>query len=199
MFLEFTKDLEVKVNCGVVGDWLAKASQGQIDDAKGFSNVEWFSHSYFHFYHPQTRIREYFLMSEEYQLFSLKMATKIIEEKLGRCTTIGFPANACDQTTIKLLGKMPEIERVFYLDSCYNYKELKAVKPVININGYGVLETKDFISYDGFVERFEKRNGEDLVFQLHPNMWSQEHFHEFIKCLEYLKKLNVEFIYASEF
>lgn len=204
-FFELSRRLGTKINVGAVGDGVARASQERIEHALIYADlIEWFSHSYFHFVRPDTRIKEFFQMSEQYQRFSIEQTNKVIKERLNfDCNAIGFPANACDETTIRLLSGAEGdlgIRKVFYLKNCYNYNELVSLgMPVIDVNGYGILETPLGIDYDGFMERFLQFEGETIVFQLHPKGWDDKSFEHYARCIEYLKNAGHTFIFISEY
>ncbi|MCX6785937.1 MAG: hypothetical protein NTZ18_03755 [Candidatus Komeilibacteria bacterium] len=191
----------IKVNLGVIGAGLENISDEKRQRLLTYKDfIEPFNHSWGHRFFTGTK-KELFGTDHDYQLESITKTNLAIKQVFDfNCQAIGFPANACDDTTIKILSQIPEIHHVFYLKTFFQYQNLLKIKPIIDVNGYGVLENPTGVDYEKFVRSLAEVEAPEgvITFQLHPSMWSVASFAEFVKCIEYLKSKNSIFIFASE-
>lgn len=198
----FSKILKnnIKINLGVIGSGVSKLSKADVNAIKNFSHlIEPFNHSWQHLINQKQK--EYFNTDYEYQRSSIISTQEAISDILGHnCKVIGFPANASDSTTINILSELTQIDKVFYVDGSHNYKDLEAIKTIIPINGYGIMERAGQIDFKLFSEDLVKLQGaKTATFQLHPSTWTKESLNNFMMCCNLLLTNGDKFIFASEY
>jgi hypothetical protein len=133
-FFEIIKKYNIKISLGIVGIGLETCAAEKAEFIKqNLGLIEPFNHSYWHVIaHP---VKEFFKTSREYQLESLKKTNEVIKSRLDfEVETVGFPANACDETTITLLQSEFQFKNIYHVVDSYNYNEVKNVcKNIINV------------------------------------------------------------------
>lgn len=199
-FLKFTTSKQIKINLGIVGSGLQSMNIQDADFIKSQKHIiEPFNHSWLHLV-TKTQ-KEFHNTTEDYQRQSIAKTQEIIKRILDHdCQTIGFPANASDNTAVKIITETPEIKNVFYPIDSWNYLDIEKVKTIIPINGYGVMELNGQVNFDIFRAGLaELINEKTVTFQLHPNSWTNRSLNEFTKCCDHLINQGHKFIFASAY
>lgn len=179
LFLHEAIKNRTKLSLGVVGSGLTKAPERIINLVKNNLDLfELFNHSYYHLL--DTNKKEFFKTERAYQEASIEQTNGIISYIFGnRPKTIGFPANACDQTTLDIL-KESDLENIYYVKGSYNYEDiLKIGKKIINVGKeFGVLQVHPFSMTEqeikSFFETLKKENNK-LIF---PSEYGQRNSNE---------------------
>lgn len=210
-FLLLCNSLDIKISLGMVGVSFESADKADIDFIRRLierGTVHPYNHSYYHLIDRDRK--EFFGTDRIYQEASIAKTNAIVYNNFGfQIETIGFPANACDITTIEILKNSDSIKRIYHVKEAYNNPDLNRLtgKKVLDINGYDVLEIINgrtmetgIINADIFFDRLEKNNLKDakdddvIVFQMHPAAFSDHDLGEFAKIILILKEAGNQFI-----
>ena len=179
---------KIKVNWGIIGEWLTNFRKRKINDAlKALKSGHYafFNHGYTHV------MNEFRLLSLEEQIEHLKMTQKITKERLGiKLVTFAAPCNALNENTLTAVESIPDFQ--FWLFGDVNFSktnfvcELKIEDPFPTPN------------FEKFVMNFKNNSSSILVLECHPNAWNSDNFDEFKKIIHFLKQNNCEFIFPTD-
>ncbi len=129
------------------------------------------------------------------QVKSIAYTQCLIKALLGfECITFGAPENKKDVATVEALNNFPEIKLWFYGNSYFNHWQ--TYKNTIINRAVELENTVGVPCLERLKRDFEKKekNHDFFSLQIHPNMWNNSEFEEFIRCLEYLKEKKCTYI-----
>lgn len=145
-FIDFVINKKIKISLGIVGKGLETSSR-DITDVLCANNhvIEPFNHSYWHI--VSNPVKEFYKTDIIYQENSIEFTQDIISKRLlFKPSTIGFPANACDDNTLIVLdSSFPEIKNIYYTAGAYNYDKVASLgKKIIDIDQENVIQIHPF-------------------------------------------------------
>lgn len=186
-FDEIVNETGIKASWGVIGFSLEDAPQDYINWIKEKNtggNYEFWNHGYTHD-HNEFCVAE--TLSK--QIAHIKKTQRLSKEKLGfPFTCFGAPCNSINKRTAVALMLFPTIKGWFYGKWAFNKYNFKRSVEIEFPFGNVVFEKfkQAFLKYG--IDRSL------ITYQLHPDMWTDHHFEEFRKVIDFLKSQNAEFI-----
>lgn len=205
---------KIKISLGIIGKYWENPYKNivlQIEKLIKENKLELYNHSYYHI--SEQKKKEFKSTSLNYQIESINKTQNIIKNTIDyTIKTFGAVSNVMDENTLKALKECKDISHIYlypiYFDELYINMHLLD-KKIIDITGYSLfefpidshfLERKNkLITPEQFIREFENNNQQLLVYQIHPQSWSEDDFDYCKKILDYLIfKKQCEFIFPTE-
>lgn len=170
-FFDLVLKHKIKISLGIVGYGLETAGSEVVNYLKNnIDLIQPFNHSYWHC--VASPLKEFYLSSREYQKKSILNNQTVVLKKLGyEMTTIGFPTNACDNTTLDVLkNDFPKLQNIYYTAIAHNREEMEKLgRKIINVNTTEVFQIHpftDFFSLSSFEQLIldQLKQGNKFVF-----------------------------------
>jgi|GEM_PF-1884751 hypothetical protein len=196
-FVRFIREQNLCANIGVVGRFLEHPPENYrlyllalARDAR----FELWNHGYYHslIYGGDGRVfSEFFARSYRFQYEALERTQRVMKEKLGtEPHAFGAPGNLFDHITVQVLQSFPEIHVWFFGKN--NGRQMIFPRTVEAEYPTGRPNLSVFATgYDPEEEL--------VVLQLHPAMWDEKDFGEFVKIIRFLQKYQATFVLAEEY
>lgn len=179
---------DLKATWGIIGKALKNADPLYINWIKKHNGrYEFWNHGYNHDCEPYEFERSFLS-----QVFSIKR-TQTLSRKLLKFDLIGFgaPANHINKITALALLCFPKIKYWFFGKGIGKHCFERSVEiefPCGNVN------------FEKFKYAYEKwgQNRNLLIYQCHPNMWSNHDFEQFEYIIEFMKQHDFEFVLPKD-
>lgn len=197
-FIDFINSKKIKAGLGLVGNSLTKGNLEYYTYLRKLVNsgsFELWNHGYNHIVGAVNEkgdvYCEFMNTPYEYQKQHLIQTQKLAKEKLNTTLhTFGAPANAVDDNTIRALDEIKELKVWFFGHSTPG----KLVLP----RDMEIEYPCAMPDYQKFIEYYDPEK-DCLVLQIHPNLWDESLFEEFVKIIEFLLENEVTFITPFEY
>jgi peptidoglycan/xylan/chitin deacetylase (PgdA/CDA1 family) len=133
--------------------------------------------------------------SYEYQKTHLENGLETVEKELGiKMPSFGAPYNKTDSVFARVISESKDISVWLYCNDL-NYPGLCLVRGKSN-----KLESKTgVVSFENFLEGYQKNQNPYLVLQGHPGKWDDQSFLEFERVITYLKGEGHQFMLPFQY
>lgn len=201
-FFAISKEKGVKVSAGIICDSLETPKPGYVEWLKKHQTsgeVEFWNHGWDH-KRWETKegksMREFLGTGYEHQKKHFDQSQKVMKKALGVVPgTFGAPFNSIDADTVKVLNEDDELRLVF----CNSNQKVKnkLLAPMYfrgESDGTGKPNSATFKA-----EYATIKNPKFSAIQFHPGAFSDEHFEEYTKILDFLIAEGWKFMLPSEY
>ncbi|MFT5124984.1 MAG: peptidoglycan/xylan/chitin deacetylase (PgdA/CDA1 family) [Candidatus Omnitrophota bacterium] len=201
-FFEISQEKGVKVSAGVICNSLAGNNQSYEDWLRELHDsgwVEFWNHGWDHkrwTTDEDVKFSEFGGTGYAHQKKHFDDAQAIMKHVFGKAPiAFGSPYNACDADTLKVMNEDPDL-RLFF---CYGRVGLKD-KVLARMHLRGENDGTGEPNFKKFKAAYRQENERSFsALQFHPNSFSDEHFVEYAKILDFLIARGWTFMQPAEY
>ncbi len=200
-FFNLSKEKGVKVSAGIICNSLQKDKKGYfnwLNKLKASGSVEFWNHGWDHkrWTTGEKKVSEFGGSGYAHQKKHFDDSQKLMKKVLGVATVaFGTPYNAVDADTVKVMNQDANM-RLFF---SYRAQKLKgAVIAPMSLRGESDGTGKP--NFQKFKAQYiQKKNISFTAIQFHPNAFSEKHFSEYSKILDFLIAEGWTFMLPAEY
>jgi peptidoglycan/xylan/chitin deacetylase (PgdA/CDA1 family) len=201
-FFEISREKGVKVSAGIICNSLQEDKAGYFDWLKKLQSsgdVEFWNHGWDHKHWTSgdgKEIREFSGSGYGHQKKHFDESQALMKKVLGVApVAFGAPYNAHDADTVKVMGEDPAMRLVF----CNSGKTVKEkLSATMHLRGESDGTGKP--NFEKFKADYaQKKNLSFSAIQFHPNNFSEEHFAEYAKILDFLIANGWKFVLPRDY
>lgn len=192
-FVDIIEKFNIKATIGIIGNSLVFDDKEYFEWVKKYHKdglIEFWNHGFLHrqFNFDGETYQEFRDTTSEYQLQLINYTNKLAKEKLNiEFITFGAPYNAIDENTSISLNKTNITHWLLGIDS-FNGTNLS--------NRLDIEHPTHVVNLEFFKYNFKQLDY--AVVQVHPNNWDENSFVEFEKYIEFSLSKKNKFILAKD-
>jgi peptidoglycan/xylan/chitin deacetylase (PgdA/CDA1 family) len=201
-FFALSKEKGVKVSAGIICQSLEEGTPGYfawLEKLQASGDVEFWNHGWDHkrwTTEDGKELREFAGTGYEHQKKHFDQSQTLMEKVLGVApVAFGAPFNSIDADTVRVMGEDPAMRLVF----CNSHQRVtnKLVAPM-HLRGESDGTAKP--NFEKFKAEYSKaKNRSFSAIQFHPGNFSDGHFEEYAKILDFLIAEGWKFVLPSEY